>query len=101
MELSVKHDKDKSIIFIDKKNLIGVEGEGFQNLVQNSINMGSKEIIVDLSNVEYVSSWGIGLLVHAYTSCRNKDINFNIKGVNEQVKNVLNQLKLTEIFNII
>ncbi len=101
MEISAKYDKDKSIIFIDKKSLIGVEGEEFQNLVQNSIDKGSKSITVDLSNVEYMSSWGIGLLVHAYTSCHHKNVSFGLEGVNEQVKNVLGQLKLTEIFDII
>ena len=100
MEISAKYDKDKSIIFINKKSLIGVEGEEFQNQIQNSIDKGSRNITVNLSHVDYVSSWGIGLLVHAYTSCHNKNVIFNIEGVNEQVKNVLSQLKLTEIFNI-
>jgi anti-anti-sigma factor len=101
MEISAKHSQDKSIITIDKRNLIGVEGETFQNLIQASIDKGSKTIYVDLSKVEYISSWGIGLLVHAYTSCQNKNVTFNIENINEQVMNVLSQLKLTEIFNII
>ena len=100
MEIRVEHSGDNSKIIIDKNQLIGVESEKFQQLVQDSIDKGSKKITVDLSKVEFISSWGIGLLVHAYTSCMNRNINFNIEGVNAQVLNVLNQLKLTKLFNI-
>jgi len=100
MEIRVEHSQDSSKIIVDKNQLIGIESEKFQQLVQDSIDKGSKKITIDLSKVEFISSWGIGLLVHAYTSCMNRNINFNIEGVNAQVLNVLNQLKLTELFNI-
>jgi len=100
MEIRVEHIKDLSKIIIGKDKLIGSENETFQNLVQESIDKGSKNISIDLSKVEFISSWGIGLLVHAYTTCINRNVNFNLEGVNEQVMNVLNQLKLTRLFNI-
>ncbi len=100
MEISAEHKQDKSVITIEKNKLIGVESEEFQKLVQESIDKGSKEITIDLAKVEYISSWGIGLLVHAYTSCHNKNLKFNLTHVNQQVMNVLSQLKLTTLFNI-
>ena len=100
MEIRVEHSQDSSKVIIDKNQLIGVESENFQQVVQESIDKGSKNITVDLSKVEFRSSWGIGLLVHAYTTCTNRNINFKIEGVNAQVLNVLNQLKLTKLFNI-
>ena len=100
MELHAEHLPDKSLIIIDKNKLIGIENELFQNLVQESLDKGSKSITVDLSNVEYIASWGVGLLVHAYTTCSNRNVKFDIKGVNGNVMSVLHQLKLNEIFNI-
>jgi anti-anti-sigma factor len=100
MEIYAKDSQDKSTIFVDNHKLIGVEGETIQNLVQSSIEKGIKEVIVDLSKVEYIASWGIGILVHAYTTCHNKKVGFSLQGVNPQVMNVLSQLKLTTLFNI-
>lgn len=100
MEITAKHDQDKSVLIIEKDKLIGVENESLQSLVQEAIDKGSKIISVDLSNVKYISSWGIGILVQAYTTCTNKNVKFDIKSVNEGVMNVLNQLKLTGLFNI-
>jgi len=101
MEMFAKDFGDKSIITVDNNKLIGIEGETFQNLVQGSIEKGSKNVTVDLSKVDYISSWGIGLLVHAYTTCHNRNVKFTLEGVNPQVMNVLSQLKLTTLFNIV
>lgn len=100
MEIYATDNQDGTLVTVDKTKLIGVESEDFQNVVQTSLEKGSKNITVDLSKVEYVSSWGIGLLIHAYTSCHNRNVGFSIQGVNPQVMNVLNQLKLTTLFNI-
>ncbi|HSD62167.1 MAG TPA: STAS domain-containing protein [Ignavibacteriaceae bacterium] len=100
MDIHAEHNNDNSLIIVDKNKLIGIESETLQNLVQESIDKGSKNVSIDLSKVEYVSSWGVGIIVHAYTTCHNKNVNFNLKGVNPHVMNVLSQLKLTEVLNI-
>lgn len=100
MDLHVDHLPDRSTIVVDINKLLGPENENFQGLVQESIDNGCKNISVDLSKVEYIASWGVGILVHAYTTCSNKNIDFNIIGVNQHVMNVFNQLKLTELFKI-
>lgn len=100
MDIRAEHNKDNSVLIIDKNKLIGVESEEFQQRVQESIDHGSKNISIDMTKVEYVSSWGVGVLVHAYTTCHNKNVGYHLKGVNSHVMNVLSQLKLTEVFNI-
>ena len=100
MDILSKIEGDKSLITFQKERVVGTESETFQSLIQNSIDKGSKKILIDLSNVKYISSWGIGILVHAYTTCINRNTEFHLQGVNSDVMNVLNQLKLTQLFNI-
>jgi anti-anti-sigma factor len=92
---------DSSVILVDQKELIGLQPEAFNKLVQESIDKLSKIISVDLSKVQFISSLGIGLLVHAYTTCMKRNIKFNLQGVNDRIMKVLNQVKLGEIFNFI
>lgn len=101
MGIQAEHKQDTSVIIINQNKLVGTEAETFHNLVQESIDKGSKSISIELSKVEFMSSWGIGLLVHAYTTCSKKNIKFNLHGVNNQIMNLLNQIKLTELFDII
>lgn len=100
MEIHAQYTQDISTIIIDKKKLIGIENETFQTLIQESIKKGSKEITIDLLNVKFVSSLGIGFLVHAYTSCKHKNIMFSVKNVNADIMKVFNHLKLNDILNI-
>lgn len=100
METHVDTSDGTSIIIIDENQLLGIENKTFQTLVQNSIEQGSKNISVDLSNVKFISSCGIEGFLHAYKTCTNNNVNFNLKNVNATVKDVLSKLKLTDIFNI-
>jgi len=100
MDFNTKHFENKSVIVVEKNKLIGTEGQTFQDQIQSSIDNGSNEITIDIAKVEFLSSWGIGMLVHAYTTCRNRNINFQISNVNKNVLGVLNQLKMTQLFNI-
>jgi len=100
MEIYAEHYPDKSVIIIDKNKLIGIENEEFQKTVQECIDKGCKSISVNLSKVEYIASWGIGILVYAYTTCNNKKITFSLESATENVTRVLHQLKLDSIFII-
>ena len=52
MDLHTEQNQDKSVIIIDKNKLIGVENETFQQQVQGALDNGSREISIDLGNVE-------------------------------------------------
>jgi anti-anti-sigma factor len=100
METHAEISDDTSIIIIDENQLLGIENETFQTLVQNSIEQGSKNILVDLSHVKFISSWGIEGFLHAHKTCRKSNVNFSLKNVNPTVMKVLSTLKLNDIFNI-
>ncbi len=101
MGIHAEYYPGKSIIIIDNNHLIGVENKTLQSLVQDSINKGSKSISINLSKVEYIASLGIEGLVHAYTTCTNRNVKFNIEGVGGNVMKVLHQVKLDTILDII
>lgn len=101
METKIATSADTSIIVIYENQLLGIENESFQTIVKNSIKQGSKNILVDLSNVKFISSWGIEGFLHAFKTCTNNDIKFKLINVNDAVKDVLATLKLNKVFNII
>ena len=100
MEMHVQHNKDTSIIIIDKDKLFGAENKTFQTLIQDLIEDGSKNISVDLSNVKLITSLAIESFIHACAYCKVKNVNFVLKNVNVAVKNVLSTLRLTDLIKI-
>jgi anti-anti-sigma factor len=100
MELSVNRLEDKAVITLEKKNVLGTEGAYFQNKILDLIEEGNKTIEIDLSHVEYITSWGIGMLVHAHITCLNKDIEYHLAGVHDKIMTILKKVRLDTIFNI-
>ncbi|MFO7525426.1 MAG: STAS domain-containing protein [Ignavibacteriaceae bacterium] len=100
MDMHLEHQQDKSTIYVDKNQLLGLEAAELQNNILDSIEKGSKDITIDMSKVDYVTSWGIGMLVHSFTTCTNRNINFSLTGVSDRVNSILSKVKLQTIFNI-
>lgn len=56
--------------------------------------------MVDLSKEEYITSWGVGILVHAFTTTIKRDSQYSLVGVCKQVREILSKVKLDNIFHI-
>jgi anti-sigma B factor antagonist len=101
MKLKVEHFENKSKIIIEKNFCVGSDASEIQNTILDLIQNGSKNIFVDLSKLEIITSWGIGTLVYAHTTCKNKEVNFSLTGVNEKLLSTLRKVKLDTIFTIV
>jgi anti-sigma B factor antagonist len=99
-DIHIEQNEDKALIILDKNKLIGTEAAEIQNSVLDFIQKGIKRIGVDLAKVEYVTSWGIGILIHAFTTSTNRDVYFYLTGVNDKVLNILKKVRLDSIFHI-
>jgi anti-anti-sigma regulatory factor len=71
MEININDLKDYTIIKFNKKSVIGTEGTEFQNSIISTLDKGVHSIVIDLSTVEYITSWGIGILFRVFTTTSN------------------------------
>jgi anti-anti-sigma factor len=101
MDFHIEQQQDKSVIVFDKTNIIDPETGGIQNAVKDLVEKDVKSIVLDLSKVEYISSYGIGMLIYAHTTCTKRNIKFRVVGVNERVLDILKIVHLDKIFKIL
>lgn len=59
----------------------------------------SHGVIVDLSDVPYIDSAGIGVLVNGMVSCRNQERTLVLTGVTERVMAVLRITRVDTLFH--
>lgn len=84
-----------------KGDLIGDEsGPKLVELVSDSLNDGVKVCIIDLSQVRYISSSGIGVLITMLTKMRNVGGEVFLTSPSEHVKKLLIITKLNNIFTV-
>jgi anti-sigma B factor antagonist len=67
----------------------------FQATVRADI---SRALIIDLSNVPYVDSAGVGALVGAYVTRQNGGRSLALVGVCERIHNALNVTRVEQFF---
>ncbi len=100
MEINISDREDCTIIKFNKNSVLGTEGVVFQDSILNTLNKGVNSIVIDMTMVEYITSWGIGMLVHAFTTTSNRNSQFTLTGVSKNVREILSKVKLDTIFHI-
>jgi anti-sigma B factor antagonist len=101
--MNFTHNIRNEILFINLQGDLLGENNGVK-VVEIANDMISKKIIscaVNLSEVRYMNSNGIGILITLLTKFRNKDGELVLIKPSEQMKKLLIITKLNSIFTIV
>lgn len=89
------------VIFNLSGDLIGEQsGLDIINLADEHIAMGTKKCVIDISQLRYINSSGIGILITLLTKFRNKGGEVCLLKPSENVEKLLIITKLNAIFNV-
>lgn len=81
--------------------LIVEEGEReFRDRIDALVRAGRTELLVDLRNVDYVDSGGVGALVSKYLSVKNKGGHLKLLCLSSRACRVLRIAGLLEVFEV-
>ena len=78
-------------------------GEGsvtLRDAVKEALNKGDKHVLLNLANVDYIDSSGIGELVSAYTSMKNAGGELKLLHLTKKVHDLLQITKLYTVFDV-
>lgn len=96
------HVHKDGVLFLKLEgNLIGENnGPEIIGLLNDEINNSIRLCAIDISDVKYINSSGIGVLITALTKFRNKDGEVVLIKPSESVKKLLIITKLNSIFKV-
>ena len=80
--------------------VLGEGSAGVRDLVRNLIKEGNKKILLNLRNVDYIDSSGLGELVSAFTSMRSGGGALKLLNLSKRVQALLQITKLLTVFDI-
>lgn len=90
------------VIVVDVSGRITL-GEGSSNLregIRGLVTQGNKKILLNLGEVSYIDSSGIGELVSGYTSVANQGGQLKLLNLTKRVKDLLQITKLYTVFEV-
>lgn len=74
--------------------------EDLRTALESLIREGNTRAIIDLSQVRYLNSAGIGVLLAAYNNFQRHHGQLKLFGLSEKTENVFVITKLTQVFEI-
>ena len=102
MNLKVSTRQVDGVSIVDCSGRITL-GEGsivLRDTVKDLLGKGQKKILLNLGDVNYIDSSGLGELVGAYTTAKNQGASLKLLNLTKKVKDVLQLTKLYTVFDI-
>jgi len=92
----------EGVVVVDLSGQIKL-GEGssvLRDTVKDLLSKGHKNILLNLGNVSYIDSSGIGELVAAFTSVRNQGGELKLLHLTRKIHDLLQITKLYTVFDV-
>jgi len=102
MEITIERRTIEDIKILDCSGKI-VLGQGtmtIRNMVRDILAAGGKKIILNLANVSYIDSSGIGELVSTYTTVANAGGQLKLLHLTKKIEQLLAITKLLTVFQV-
>ena len=102
MSFKATHREVGGIVVIDLSGRITL-GEGsamLREMVRELLNKGQKRIVLNLGDVNYIDSSGIGELVSGYTTAKNQGGELKLLHLTKKVHDLLQITKLYTVFDV-
>jgi anti-sigma B factor antagonist len=91
---------DIAVLDISGRITVGEGNIILREIVRELVDQGSTKIVLDLSQVQYIDSSGIGELVKTHTTVRNQGGQLKLVNLNRRVTDLLQMTKLAAVFDI-
>jgi anti-sigma B factor antagonist len=100
MKITNREVDHVTILDVSGRIVLGDETEALRNSVRELIGKGKKKIVLNLAEVDYIDSSGVGELVASFTAVRNSGGELKLLNLTQKVHDVLNVTKLYTVFDI-
>jgi len=79
---------------------LGEESNQLRTKIKDLLAQGKKRIVLDLGNVSYIDSAGLGTLVAGYTSSQSQGASMKLANLTKKFNEQLNITKLVTVFEV-
>jgi anti-sigma B factor antagonist len=100
LTIAEEQRKDVTILKLSGRLVLGDESNELRSTIKRLLDSGDKKIIVDLGDVPYIDSAGLGTLVSAFASVSNAGGTMKLANISKKIHDTLNITKLVTVFDV-
>ena len=100
MKFKTRQVDGVSVLDLSGRITLGDGSVTLRDAVRDTLAKGSKSVLLNLSEVDYIDSSGLGELVSAYTSVKNQGGELKLLHLTKKVHDLLQITKLYTVFDV-
>jgi anti-sigma B factor antagonist len=100
MQTATRHVNGATVIDISGRITLGEGNVLLREMVRELMENGDRHIVLNLAEVQYMDSSGLGELVKTHTTVRNKGGQLRLVNLNNRVNELLQMTRLSAVFDI-
>ena len=100
VKLNTRQVGDVTVLDCAGRITLGEGSSVLRDALRDLVAQGHKKVLLNLGEVSYIDSSGIGELVSAFTSVSNQGGTLKLLGLNKRVKDLLQITKLYTVFEV-
>jgi anti-sigma B factor antagonist len=99
LKIETKTADGATVVHCSGRIVFGDEATSLRNELKKALGT-SKKIVLNLADVTYIDSGGLGTLVGVYSSARAAGADIKLTGLGQRVRDVLQITKLVTVFEV-
>ena len=100
MTTSIRQVGGVTVVDVSGRIELGEESAALRDLIGDLLGKGNKQILLNLGDVHYIDSSGLGTLVSAFTSVRKQGGELKLLNLTNKVSDLMQITKLYTVFDI-
>jgi anti-sigma B factor antagonist len=100
VKLNTRQVGDVSVVDVAGRITLGEGSSALRDTLRDMITKNQKKILLNLGEVNYIDSSGIGELVSGFTTVTNSGGQLKLLNLNKRVKDLLQITKLYTVFDV-
>lgn len=100
LEINERDTNGVTVLSLTGRVVLGDESSKLRAKLKELLGKGAKKLVLDLAEVKYIDSAGLGTLVAGYTSAQNEGASMKLANLTKKFDEQLHITKLVTVFEV-
>ena len=100
LKINVREVDGIAVVELDGRVVLGDESNALREKVKQMLASGKKKVVLDMGNVTYIDSAGLGTLVALHHSARTQGASLKLSNLGAKFQEILQVTKLLTVFDV-
>jgi anti-sigma B factor antagonist len=100
LKISNREVNGISVVELAGRIVLGEESNAMREQVKGLLAAGKKKIVLNMDNITYIDSAGLGTLVAAHHSARSQGASLKLSNLGSKFQEILQVTKLLTVFEV-